>query len=249
MKIGRFLINGKAKRGVIEDDKVIINEKKYDMNTLTFLPPSSPKKIICAGLNYLDHAKELGMKIPEEPIIFFKPTTALTAHKSKIILPHQSRQVDYEAELAVVIGKNCKNVKREKAAEYILGFTCFNDVTARDLQKKDIQWARAKSFDTFAPVGPWIATKGEINAENLENLNLKIKLRKNGKTMQDSHTGNLIFGIPYLVEFVSSIMTLERGDIIATGTPPGVGKMENGDKIEVIIEKIGTLRNYAMKKV
>lgn len=247
MKLGRFLLSGKAKRGVIDNDKVIIDSEEHDLSDLTFLPPSSPKKIICAGLNYFDHAKELGMKIPEEPIIFLKPDTALAAHESKIILPQQSRQVDYEAELAVVIGKSCKNVKRENAEKCIFGFTCFNDVTARDLQKKDIQWTRAKSFDTFAPAGPWIVTKEEINAENLEELKLKIKLRKNGRVMQDSHTGNLIFSIPYLIEFISGIMTLEKGDIIATGTPPGVGKIEDGDKIEVIIEKIGTLRNYAEK--
>jgi len=247
MKIGRFLINGKAKQGIIENNMALIDGKEHNINSLTFLPPSYPKKIVCVGLNYIDHAKELEMKIPEEPIIFLKPASALAAHESRIILPAQSRQVDYEAELAFVIAKKCKNAKKEAARDFILGFTCFNDVTARDLQKKDIQWTRAKSFDTFAPAGPWIVTVDEVGVEDLEKLKLKIKLKKNGETMQDSHTGNLIFGIPHLVEFVSSIMTLERGDIIATGTPPGVGKMDDGDKIEVIIEKIGTLRNYAKK--
>jgi 2-keto-4-pentenoate hydratase/2-oxohepta-3-ene-1,7-dioic acid hydratase in catechol pathway len=191
------------------------------------------------GLNYIDHAKELNMDIPSEPIIFLKPPTAVISHGDAIVYPATSTQVDYEAELAVVIGKRCRHVPKEDAYDYILGYSCFNDVTARDLQRKDGQWTRAKSFDTFAPYGPWIVTKDEVPDPG----DLDITLRLNGKVKQDSNTRNLIFDIPTLVEFISGIMTLEEGDVIATGTPPGVGPMERGDSVEVEIEKIGVLEN------
>lgn len=249
MKIARFLLNEKGrkkeKQGIVEKGKAIIDGAEYNLSELKFLPPAKPEKIICVGLNYVDHAKELKMEIPEEPIIFLKPPTSLIAHEEKIILPEQSKRVDYEAELAFVISKKCKNISRKKAEDYILGLTCFNDITARDLQKKDKQWTRAKSFDTFAPLGPWIVTKDEFS--DLENLSLEIKLRKNSKIMQSSNTANLIFSIPYLLEFISKIMTLKKGDVIASGTPPGVGEIREKDVIEVEIEKIGILRNYAEK--
>ena len=250
MKIARFLLNEngrkKEKRGIVENDKAIVDGTEYKLSELKFLPPVKPEKIICIGLNYVDHARELKMQLPEEPIIFLKPPTSLIAHEEKIILPEQSKHIDYEAELAFVISKKCKNVSRREAREHILGLTCFNDVTARDLQSKDKQWTRAKSFDTFAPLGPWIATIDEFG--DLENLDLDIKLRKNGKIMQSSNTKNLIFSIPYLLEFTSKIMTLKKGDIIATGTPPGVGEIKEKDIIEVEIEKIGVLRNHAEKE-
>jgi len=196
-----------------------------------------PSKIVCVGLNYIDHAKELDMKIPDEPIIFLKPSSAVIFNNEKIKYPKMSKQVDYEAELAVVIGKKCKNVSEKNSKKYILGYTCLNDVTARDLQKKDGQWTRAKSFDTFCPLGPRIVSG--INPNNL-----RIELFLNGKLEQSSNTRNLIFKIPELVSFVSKIMTLEKYDVIATGTPVGVGPVKIGDKIEVKIEKIGTLTNY-----
>lgn len=196
-----------------------------------------PSKIIAVGLNYIDHAKELNMKIPDEPIIFLKPASAVIFNNEKIKYPKMSKQVDYEAELAVVIGKKCKNISEKNAKKYILGYTCFNDITARDLQKKDGQWTRAKSFDTFCPLGPHIVSG--INPNNL-----KIELFLNGKLKQSSNTKNLIFKIGKLVSFISKIMTLEKYDVIATGTPVGVGPVKIGDKIEVKIEKIGTLTNY-----
>jgi len=199
-----------------------------------------PSKIIAVGLNYSDHARELKMKTLAEPIIFLKPATAVIWNNQKIKYPKMSKQVDYEAELAVVIGKKCKNVSEREAKKYILGYTCLNDVTARDLQKKDGQWTRAKSFDTFCPIGPHIVSG--INPDNL-----KIELYLNGKLKQSSNTKNLIFNIEKLVSFVSQIMTLEKYDVIATGTPVGVGPVKIGDKIEIKIEKIGTLTNYVVK--
>lgn len=250
MKIARFLIKEggkkKEKHGIVRNDKAIIDGAEYKLNELRFLPPVKPEKVICVGLNYIDHAKELKMKIPKEPIIFLKPPTTLIAHEEKIILPGQSKKVDYEAELAFVISKKCKNISRKKAKDYILGLTCFNDITARDLQRRDKQWTRAKSFDTFAPIGPWIVSIDEFN--DLENLNLRIRLKKNKRTMQNSSTANLIFSIPYLLEFISKIMTLKKGDVIASGTPPGVGEMKEKDVVEVEIEKIGVLRNYAERE-
>jgi 2-keto-4-pentenoate hydratase/2-oxohepta-3-ene-1,7-dioic acid hydratase (catechol pathway) len=181
------------------------------------------------------------MELPDEPIIFLKPPSAVVGHDDEIILPEMSRRVDYEGELAVVISKRCRGISADDADDYILGYTCFNDVTARDLQQKDGQWTRSKSFDTFAPVGPWVA---QMSVEDAEDLS--ISTRVNGETRQRSNTSDLIFGVAELIEFVSSIMTLEPGDVIATGTPPGVGMLKSGDIVEVEIEGIGVLRNRAV---
>ncbi|MDI6654767.1 MAG: fumarylacetoacetate hydrolase family protein [Candidatus Hydrothermarchaeota archaeon] len=250
MKIGRFKFNDESVYGIIKGSKVDIikdlnlrsSGEKIKLENLKILAPTEPSKIICIGLNYVDHARELKMEILQEPIIFLKPPTAVIGHEENIVYPPAVKQVDYEAELGIVIGKKCKNVTRERAYNVILGYTCFNDVTARDLQKKDGQWTRAKSFDTFAPLGPYIVTKDEI--KNLHNLN--IKLRLNGKIKQDSNTKNFIFDIPFLVEFISGIMTLNQGDVIPTGTPPGVGSVKRGDTIEIEIERIGVLRNFVV---
>lgn len=184
-----------------------------------FLPPVQPGKIIAVGLNYRDHAKEMAHELPKEPILFMKPSTAVIGPLDVIRYPSQSSRVDYEAELAVVIGRTCRNVKASQARDYILGYTCFNDVTARDLQAKDGQWTRAKSFDTFAPMGPWIVTGIE------DPHALAITATLNGETKQSSNTSNLIFTVYELVEFISGIMTLNQGDTIATGTPSGVGPL------------------------
>lgn len=202
-----------------------------------FLAPVTPGKIVAVGLNYRDHAEELGMALPEEPILFIKPSTAVIGPNDPIVYPAQSSRVDYEAELACVIGKTCRNVDREHAKDYILGYTCLNDVTARDLQVKDGQWTRAKSFDTFAPVGPWVA----LGIENPHNLSITASL--NGVVVQSSNTANLVFDCFDLVAFISSIMTLMPFDIIATGTPSGIGPMARGDEICITIEGIGTLTN------
>jgi 2-keto-4-pentenoate hydratase/2-oxohepta-3-ene-1,7-dioic acid hydratase in catechol pathway len=199
-----------------------------------------PTKIVCVGLNYKKHAKELGLKWHKTPIIFIKPTTALISDGESIIYPSMSKRVDYEAELALVIKKKCKDVKKNQVKNYVKGFMCLNDVTARDLQFEDEQWTRGKSFDTFCPVGSKIVSWDKIGNPN----NLKVQAKLNGKVVQEGNTEDFIFKIEEVVSFISKIMTLNKGDIITTGTPPGVGPMKKGDKIEVKIEKIGSLINY-----
>ena len=206
------------------------------MANLSFLK-QKPTKIVCVGLNYHCHAKELGMNTPHHPILFIKPLTTLIGPKDKIVYPKMSKRVDYEAELAIIIKDKTKNVSKKEAMKHIEGFTCLNDVTARDLQKLDGQWTRAKGFDTFCPIGPKIVKLDNPN-------NLKIQAILNGKIVQDSNTKNFIFKVEELVSFISKVMTLNTGDIIATGTPKGIVPMKRGDKIEVKIEGIGTLTNY-----
>jgi 2-keto-4-pentenoate hydratase/2-oxohepta-3-ene-1,7-dioic acid hydratase in catechol pathway len=195
-----------------------------------------PSKIVAIGTNYRKHAEEMGLPIPSEPLIFLKPATAVIGHDDVIRYPAMSSRVDYEAELGVVIKKRASQVEVKDAGDYILGYTCVNDVTARDLQKKDGQWIRAKGFDTFAPIGPWIVT-------DIDSSDLKLEAVLNGEVKQDSRTSDMIFKVPELVSFISKVMTLEAGDVIATGTPSGIGPMQKGDTIEIRIEGIGTLRN------
>lgn len=247
MKIARFLYKNKKAYGLLKQGCIApiagsiftnfkVTNKKISLSKIKLLPPVEPEKIICVGLNYIDHAKELNMQLPKEPVIFLKPPTAVIGPDQKIIYPKQTRQLEYEAELAVVIKKTASYITKRHAKDYILGYTCLNDVTARDLQKKDSQWTRAKSFDTFCPFGPCIATN--INPDNLS-----IKLYLNNELKQSSSTANLVFKIDFLVSFISRIMTLKPGDIIATGTPPGVGPMNIGDTVKVDIERIGILTN------
>src|SRR3989338_10098076 len=191
------------------------------MPNLSFLK-RKPTKIICVGLNYHSHAKELGMNTPHHPIIFIKPDTSLIGHKGTIIIPKMSKRVDYEAELALVIKKKGKNIKEKDALKYVEGYTCLNDITARDLQKIDGQWTRAKSFDTFCAVGPKIV-------KNISPNNVKIQSFLNGEIKQDSNTSNFIFKVEKLISFISQVMTLMPGDIIATGTPAGISPMKAGD--------------------
>lgn len=202
-----------------------------------FLPPSEPTKIVAVGLNYRDHAEEFGQPIPDEPLLFLKPPSSAIGHLESIIYPEQARQVDYEAELVVIIGKKIRNADRNAAARAIFGYTCGNDVTERNFQKKDGQWTRAKGFDTFAPFGPWIA----INVCPEEGLNIKLYL--NDELKQNSNTANMIFSPVELVQFASSIMTLYPGDVIFTGTPSGVGPVAPGDVVRVYIDRIGSLVN------
>lgn len=210
----------------------------FEISETEILPPVDPSKIVCTGLNYQDHAKELGLKIPDEPLIFLKPPSSVIGHCDKIIYPDTSRHIEHEAELGVVIGKKCKDINALDADDVIAGYTCLNDITARDLQKRDGQWTRAKSFDTFAPIGPFIASNDDIKSHDAN-----IECRVNGELRQKSNTSNLIFGIPHLIEFISGIMTLLPGDIIATGTPPGVGEIHRGDVVEIEVEGIGVLKN------
>ena len=203
----------------------------------TLLPPTQPSKIVCVGLNYRDHALERNKPIPEEPLLFLKPPSALLAMDQMISLPPSSKRVDPEGELAVVIGQTASKINSpDDAPGHILGYSCLNDVTARDLQDKDVQFTRAKSFDTFAPYGPCIA----IGADPSD---LAITTRVNGEIRQSSRTSQLIFSPAYLVWYVSQIMTLQPGDVISTGTPSGIAPIQSGDVIEVEIETIGMLRN------
>lgn len=200
------------------------------------LPPILPTKIVAVGVNYKAHAKEMGHELPEEPLIFLKPPSSVIGSMDPIVFPKMSSRVDFEAELAVVIKKRAKNVSEEQALDFVLGYTCFNDVTARDLQKKDSQWTRAKGFDTFSSIGPWIVT-------DLDASNLTLECYLNGALKQKGTTGDMVFSVPKLVSYISGIMTLEPGDVITTGTPPGVGPMQAGDIVDVSIEGIGVLRN------
>jgi len=250
MKLLRYNNNDKIENGIFENNTIKkikgdffsefqVTETEIDPSSVKLLPPTMPTKIVAVGLNYRDHAKELKMEIPKNPIIFIKPASTVIGPEDPIIYPETSNQVDYEAELGIVIGKRAKNIEKDEAKEYILGYTVFNDVTARDLQKKDTQWTRSKSYDTFAPIGPMIET-------SVNPFDLPISLKLNGITKQNSSTKNMIFNCYELLEFISEIMPLEPGDVIATGTPPGVGPMNRGDIVEAKIEGIGVLKNYVI---
>ena len=250
MKFLRFKNkDGKTFAGVLEDSNVYeiegdifqeckVTKNKHPLSEIRFLPPCSPTKIVAVGLNYRDHAAEMKKPIPEEPLLFMKPSTSVIGHEDKISYPkHMSSRIDYEGELAVVIGKIARWVEENEAFDYVFGYTCINDITARDLQIKDVQYTRAKGFDTFAPVGPVIETE-------LDPSDLEISTFLNGERRQHSRTSELIFNVPRLIIFISRVMTLLPGDIIATGTPSGIGSIKIGDKVEVKVEGIGILRNY-----
>jgi 2-keto-4-pentenoate hydratase/2-oxohepta-3-ene-1,7-dioic acid hydratase in catechol pathway len=247
MRLVRFLEQGRAAYGILDQGTIteLTGERPLSLSStgplrsasdVRLLAPCAPTKVIAAGLNYQDHARELGMPIPENPVLFLKPPSSVIGPGEAIVRPAMSSQVDYEAELGVVIRERASGIGPSEARDYILGYTCANDVTARDLQKKDGQWTRAKSFDTFCPVGPWIET-------DLVPHNLLIESYLNGVRKQSSRTSQFIFGIDHLVSFISRVMTLEPGDLIITGTPAGIGPMQAGDEIEVRIEGIGSLKN------
>lgn len=239
-------------RGVIFDGIVYPDpeysetDDEYDLRALTILPPVRPTKIVCAGLNYIAHADELKMDLPDEPLIFLKPPSAIIGCGDDIVCPPESTRVDYEAELAVVIGKKCKDLSADDVSadpDIIAGYTCFNDVTARDIQHREGQWTHAKGYDTFAPTGPFVATPEDFADAGLSPDDLRIRSYVNGVVRQDSRTSDFIFPIPELIAAMSRIMTLEAGDLIATGTPPGVGRIMPGDTVDIEIEGIGRLRN------
>jgi 2-keto-4-pentenoate hydratase/2-oxohepta-3-ene-1,7-dioic acid hydratase in catechol pathway len=216
--------------------------ERYPLAEVRLLAPMLPSKVIAIGRNYAEHAKELGNEVPEEPLIFMKPSTSVVGHGDAIAYPtSQSERVDFEGELAVVIGRLCREVPAERAKDVIFGYTCANDVTARDLQKKDVQFTRAKGFDTFCPIGPWIET--DLDASDLARTTTV-----NGEIRQSGRTSQLINDIPALVAYVSAVMTLIPGDVILTGTPAGVGPMEIGDEVSVGIEGIGTLTNKVVSR-
>ncbi len=255
MKIVRFAAGDIVKFGLVEGSTVKglkyspfsplstgleTDGSSYQINDLKLLAPTAPSKIVCIGLNYKAHAAEGSHELPKLPLIFLKPPSAIINPDDQIVLPTSDR-TDHEAELAVVMGRKAKDVTEAEAKDYILGYTCFNDVSERVIQHGDGQWTRGKGFDTFAPFGPWIVT-------DVEPGNLKIEALVNGVAKQSSNTSYLIFGVPTLVSFISKAMTLMPGDIIATGTPNGVSPLKHGDTVEVRIENIGTLRNYVVAK-
>jgi 2-keto-4-pentenoate hydratase/2-oxohepta-3-ene-1,7-dioic acid hydratase in catechol pathway len=200
-----------------------------------------PTKIVCVGRNYVEHAKELGNEVPKAPLLFLKAPSALIRQDEAIVIPPQSSQVEHEGELAVIIGRTCKRLHNDDDPfGYVLGYTCLNDVTARDIQRKDVQFTRGKSFDTFCPVGPVIETQLDVS-------DIRVTARVNGVIKQDGRTSQMVFPVDFLIRYISNQMTLVEGDIIATGTPSGVSKMEPGDVCEVEIEGIGVLRNPVEK--
>jgi 2-keto-4-pentenoate hydratase/2-oxohepta-3-ene-1,7-dioic acid hydratase in catechol pathway len=207
---------------------------------MKILEPIRPSKIVCVGRNYREHAAELGNKMPEEPLLFLKAPSAIISSGEEIVLPGASQQVEHEGELGVVIGRVARNIASdEDPLSYVLGFTCVNDVTARDLQRKDVQFTRGKSFDTFCPVGPWIET-------DIDPGNVAVETRLNGEVKQKGNTADMAFPVAFLIRYISEIMTLYPGDLIATGTPAGVSRMKPGDIVEVEISGIGVLRNRVM---
>jgi 2-keto-4-pentenoate hydratase/2-oxohepta-3-ene-1,7-dioic acid hydratase in catechol pathway len=206
------------------------------LDDVHLLAPVLPSKLVCVGKNYAAHAAEFGMEVPEEPLLFLKPSTAVIGPGDPIQLLPISRRVDYEGELAVVIGRLARDVRAEDAGKYILGYTCANDVTLRDLQKTDDQWARAKGFDGSCPLGPWIET-------DLDPTDVPLRTRVNGEIRQQATTADMVFGVATLVEHVTTFMTLLPGVAILTGTPEGVGKLADGDVVEVEVEGVGVLRN------
>ena len=252
MRICRFLHDGKIKNGVVVNEFVYLlndspNLQQIDLDLknavslkkseVKFLPPAMPTKIVCVGRNYAEHAAELGNEIPKEPLLFLKATSSLIIDGENILLPSQSIQVEHEGELAVVIGRDCKNIaENENVSDFVFGYICLNDVTARDIQRKDIQFTRAKSFDTFCPVGAFIETDLDVS-------DLLITTKVNGVLKQRARTSQMIFSVPFLIRYISNQMMLKAGDIIATGTPAGVSRLADGDVCEVEIEGIGVLRN------
>ncbi|HBP65552.1 MAG TPA: hypothetical protein DD730_15140 [Desulfosporosinus sp.] len=234
--------------GCIQEDKLQLVDRNFldplcqlttqwlSLDEVTLLAPVQPSKVVCVGLNYALHIKEMNHALPEEPVIFIKPPTCVIGPDEAIIYPKISQQVDYEAELAVVIGTTIKDATEVEATKAIFGYTCANDVTARDLQKIDGQWTRGKSFDTFCPIGPWVVT-------DVDPSQLDVQLLLNGVVQQSSNTRNFITSVPKLISFISQVMTLFPGDVVLTGTPEGVGPMQPGDEVIVKIATIGQLRN------
>lgn len=251
MRIARYSVGGQVSYGAVEgtevfalpghpfataDEPLRTTGVVHDLDDVRLLAPIIPSKIVGIGKNYADHAAEMGGVAPERPLMFLKPTTALIGPDEAIVLPPESGNVHYEAELAVVIGRLCRRVPAADAASVILGYTCANDVTARDLQRSDGQWTRAKGFDTFCPLGPWIDTE-------LDPADVTVECEVNGVTVQSGSTALLIHSIPALIEAVSAVMTLLPGDVILTGTPAGVGPLTAGDEVAVTVSGLGTLVN------
>ena len=248
MRLVRFNSGGSTSYGVLDGDSIrqIMGEPFAEINysgetfslaDVKLLAPVEPKKIVLVGLNFASHAAEIHQETPSEPLIFFKPSSAVIASGEEIVLPHQSTQVEIEAELTVVIGKRAKNVAEDKVGDYILGYTVANDVTARDIQFSDLQWARSKAFDSFCPVGPWIETDFVPESK-------RISSTINGKTKQDARTSEMVYSPEHLISYISHNFTLEPGDIVLTGSPAGISRVVAGDVVQCSIEGIGTLHSF-----
>ena len=251
MKIIRFSADDEIQYGIIEGEEITVIDGEpyggikitvgsYRLSEVKLLAPCQPSKIVALGVNYRRHAEEMGSSLPKAPLIFIKPSTCVIGPEDNIVYPPSSVRVDFEGELGVVIGKTARNVSEAEALNYVLGYTCLNDVTARDLQESDGQWTRSKGFDTFGPIGPCIETV-------LDPTDAKLETYLNGELKQQTSTSDLIYPVVTQISFISEVMTLLPGDVIATGTPSGIGPMNPGDTVEVKIESIGTLRNYVLK--
>ena len=246
MRVVRMMYEGDCRYGLANDDTVtLISDEPFaawepegvvPLSHAELLAPVVPTKVVCVGLNYRGHVDEMGHEMPDEPVIFLKPSTAVIGPQTPIVMPKGAGRVDYEAELGVVIGRRTHRAGAREAEANILGYTCGNDVTARDLQTLDGQWTRAKGFDTFCPVGPWVET-------DVDPRDLLVECYVNGKRTQSARTSEMIFGVPDLVSFISNVMTLVPGDIVLTGTPSGIGPIATGDTVEVRIEGVGSLSN------
>ncbi|MDY6776388.1 MAG: fumarylacetoacetate hydrolase family protein [Halobacteria archaeon] len=231
----RFEFDGEVYEGVVVQDEILTEDAEFPIGEVEILPPSVPSKVVAVGMNYAEHAEELGSEVPDFPLLFFKPPSSVIGHGDVVEYPETTDRLEYEGEIGVVIDSRCKDVSVDEAAEYIRGYTCVNDVTARDWQEKESQWARAKGMDGFCPVGPFVQTdlSDSIGVETVVN----------GEVRQSANTDDTVFSIPEIVSEVSRFMTLEEGDVIATGTPEGVGEIERGDTVEVEVEDVGTLSN------
>ena len=250
MKYARIDLPGGARWGVVKGEDVLTLKKapfegieydggSYPLTGCKLLAPCEPTKIVCVGKNYADHAREMGAEPPGFPVLFIKALNTLNRHEGSVHAPDFVQRLDYEGELAVVIKRRAKNVKAKDFADYVLGYTCLNDVTARDVQQHDGQWTRGKSMDGFCPIGPWVT-------DEVQPSKLKVETRLNGKAVQRGNTADFITDIPKLVEFITACITLEPGDVIATGTPAGIGPMVPGDTVEVDIEGVGVLVNHVI---
>ena len=228
---------GATRTGRWEDDEIVFANETYAPKDVTILPPTDPSKIVCVGLNYADHAEEEGMDIPDRPLLFLKPPNTLAAHGDTITLPRGKESVEFEAEIAIVIGEQCRDVDADDAMDVVEGFTCLNDVSNRDDQRVEQNWVRGKAFDGSAPVGPVVATPDEVPED------ASVSLRVNGETKQSSSRSEFMFSIPELIEEITQYLTLEPGDIISTGTPAGVGPLSDGDTVEVEVEGVGVLEH------
>ena len=247
MRIARYSHDGEVKFGIVEGDDladivghpfgpITFSGERRPIASVRLLPPVLPSKVVAIGKNYAEHASEMGGDVPEQPLVFLKPSTSVVGSGDTIAYPPSSSRVDYEGELAVVIGRLCRDVPESRAMEVVFGYTCANDVTARDQQKTDGQWSRAKGYDSFCPLGPWIET--EVSADDL-----RVTTTLNGEVKQDGRTSQIVHKIPSLVTYITACMTLLPGDVILTGTPAGVGPMQVGDEVAVEIEGIGRLVN------